>query len=69
MKNKLINIAILGFLLLGLWTFSTGYFMGGTIRSPEGMMLVGIEMVLFSFILFIGFIVIFEKKGEKHDNA
>jgi hypothetical protein len=65
MKNKLMYFPVLAFALLGIWIFSIGYFRDGTIRSPEGIMLGGIDMILFAFILFVAYLVIFENKEKK----
>jgi hypothetical protein len=65
MKNKMMYIPVLGFLLLGMWVFSMGYLEGGSTLSPEGKILCGIEMMLFAFIIFVGYITIFENKEKK----
>lgn len=65
MKNEIGYISVLAFALLGMWVFLTGLFRGGVIRSPEGIMIVGIEIMLFAFILFVGYLVIFEEIEKK----
>ena len=69
MKNKIMYIPVLGFLLLGMWVSSMGYLEGGSWLSPEGKILCGIEMMLFAFIIFIAYIVVFENKEKKNDDA
>jgi len=65
MKNKIMYIPFLGFLLLGMWMFSMGYLEGGATLSPEGKILCGIELMLFAFIFFVAYLVIFENKEKK----
>jgi hypothetical protein len=65
MKNKLMYFPVLGFLLLGIWVYSTGYLKGGANLSPEGKILCGIEIMLFAFIIFVAYLVIFENKEKK----
>jgi predicted CDP-diglyceride synthetase/phosphatidate cytidylyltransferase len=64
MKNKIMYIPVLGFLLLGMCIFLTGYLEGGANLSPEGKILCGIIIMLFAFILFVAYLVIFENKEK-----
>jgi len=66
MKNKLMYFPVMGFLLLGIWMTSMGYLEGGAVLSPEGKILGGIIMMLYAFIIFVGYMVIFENK-EKNE--
>lgn len=65
MKNKMMYIPVLGFLLLGIWIYLMGYLEGGATLSPEGKILCGIELMLFAFINFVAYVVIFENKEKK----